>query len=82
MAEAGVVIALIDEVVEAIKADTLTVTQVLSLTPSDWVLVASELADQAAKLENQSKAKPQGSLIAQLRGVAASEQKAKPAKSR
>ena len=74
-------IALVTEVVTAFKTDQVSEDHLLNLTPTHWVLIASELADQILKLENQSKAKPQHSLISQIRN-AAGEQKTKAAKAR
>ena len=82
ISDANTVTALVIEVVAAFKTDQVTEDHILNLTPAHWVMIASELADQVSKLENQTKTKPQHSLIAQIRNAATGDQKGKSGKAR
>jgi hypothetical protein len=74
--------ALVNAIVTAIMTGKLTEAQVWNLTPTHWVLIASELADLVSKLESQANAKPPHSLIDQIRSAVTGEQKTKPVKPR
>ena len=80
--DANTVNALVDEVVTAVRTDQVSEAHLANLSPAHWLLVASELADQVSKLENQTKTKPQHSLIAQIRNAATGDQKGKSGKAR